>query len=76
MESFLKFYDSIREEYGFCLNISQSNISDWNIKIVYKKTHSRHGETVLDIQNCDVEYVFAKAQVLLKEYMKDIYGGY
>lgn len=78
MNDFLKFYDKVANNYGFNLKIYQSSIMDWCIDIGYKCTHVKHngGKSFIEIQNCDMEYAFAQAQVELKDYMLKEYEGY
>jgi hypothetical protein len=73
---FLDWFHGIAYKYGLNIEIYYSSIVDWNIKIGYKSTSVHHGEIILDIQHCDVNYVFAKAQVLLKEWLMENKGGY
>ncbi|ADZ82693.1 hypothetical protein [Cellulosilyticum lentocellum] len=76
MEAFLKFFNSIADDNGFNLEVYYSSIVDWSIKVGYKCTNKNHGETVIDVQDCDMEFAFAKAQVQLKEWMIKNKGGY
>lgn len=76
MHDFLKFYNKQCQHYGFALKIYHSSIVDWCITIGFKITHPRHGERIIDIQECDIELAFAKAQVELKEWLLENEGGY
>ena len=76
MESFLKFFNDITDNYGFNLEIYYSSITDWCIKVGYKSTHPKSDETVINVSHCDIEFVFAKAQVELKEWLLEHEGGY
>lgn len=76
MSDFLRFYDKVEHNMGWVLEIYHSSIVDWNIRLGYKITHSKHGETIFHIQDCDMELVFAKAQVALKEHLMENYDGY
>ncbi len=76
MSDFLLFYDSIKNNHGFDLQISHNSISDWCIVIGFKITHHRCGEVIVDIQDCDMQLAFAKAQVQLKQWLTDNCGGY
>lgn len=49
---------------------------DWCINIGYKSTHPKCEETIIQIQDCDYELAFAKAQVELKEWLSENNGGY
>jgi|688.fasta_scaffold506724_2 hypothetical protein len=76
MNEFLVFFNEKRRIYGWSLEIYYSSIMDWCITIGYKTTHPKHGDTILHVQSCDMEYVFAKAQVELKEWLLENEGGY
>lgn len=76
MESFLKFFDEIRDSHGFALEIYSSSIMDWCISVGYKRTMKEYGTKVIQVQNCDIELCFAKAQVELKEWLLENEGGY
>ncbi|RNB59442.1 hypothetical protein EDM57_04685 [Brevibacillus gelatini] len=71
MEEFLRFFNEIKHRTGrYTLEIYYSGIMDWCITI------NRHGETIVNVQNCDMDYVFAKAHVLFKEWLLETQGGY
>lgn len=76
MYEFLKFYDEISINYPWSLEIYHSSIMDWSITIGYKTTHVKHGETIVHVQDVDMELAFALAQVKLKEYLRNEFGGY
>lgn len=76
MIEFLKFYDEKYFEKGWRLEIYHSSIMDWCITVGYKSTHPKSDEIILNIQNNDLEYIFAKAQVLLKDWLIENDGGY
>ncbi|MCY7485800.1 hypothetical protein [Paenibacillus alvei] len=75
MSEFLRFYGSINTNEWF-LNIHHSSIMDWCIRIGYKESHPRRGEVIVNVQCTDMELAFAKAQVLLKEWLLENKGGY
>lgn len=75
MESFLVFYNKIKKSY-WALEIYHSSIVDWSIRIGYKYGFPKHGEYIVSVQDCDIEMVFAKAQVALKEWLCTNEGGY
>lgn len=76
MSDFLKFYNSIKSNHSFALEIYHSSIMDWCITIGYKVTSIKHGETIIHVQSCDMELVFAMAQVELKNWLSENEGGY
>lgn len=75
MNEFLIFFKRIRDTYGFCLEIYNSSIIDWHIRVGYKVTVGNN-DTVIEVQHCDMEYAFAKAHVELKEWLSENKGGY
>lgn len=77
MHDFLKFFDEKVHDYPMHLEISYSEICDYAIHI-YKKGCADNGGDIeiLYVQNCDIELVFAKAHVLLKERLLKEIGGY
>ena len=75
MEAFLRFYDQVKKD-SWALEIYHSSIIDWRVTIGYKSTHPNFGETIIDVQNCDIEYTFAKSQILLKDWLLENEGGY
>lgn len=76
MSDFLRFYDNIKHGHGWALYIYHTSIADWCITLGYKMTHSKHGEEIFSIQDCDMELAFAKAQIALKEHLMESEGGY
>lgn len=75
MQEFLRFYDQVKKG-SWALEIYNSSIIDWRITIGFVSTNTKYGETIIDVQDCDIEYVFAKAQVLLKDWLSENDGGY
>lgn len=77
MDDFLKFFDEKVKYYPMHLEIYYSKIMDWCIK-VYKKGCGENNTDleILNVQSCDVELVFAKAQVELKKWLSKNEGGY
>ena len=76
MSDFLRFYNSIKGNRGWALEIYHSSIMDWCITIGFKVTHPKHGDTLIRVQCCDMELCFAKAHVELKEWLLENEGGY
>ena len=76
MNDFLEFFDSLKFEHGFNIEIYASSIVDWTIKVGFKSTHPQHGKTVVYVENCDMKLAFAMAQVELKKYLLENNGGY
>lgn len=77
MNDFLKFFDKKVETYPMHLEIYYSKTLDWCIR-VWKKGCGENGRDlwIVDVQSCDVELCFAKAQVELKEWLSEHEGGY
>ena len=73
MNEFLKFFDEKTLDYPMYLKIYYSKIMDWTIR-VWKKMDK--DIEIVNIQDCDVELAFAKAQVQLKEWLLENEGGY
>jgi hypothetical protein len=69
MQDFLEFFNEKKRSYGWALEIYYSSIMDWCISIGYKTTHPKHGDTIIQVQNCDMKLVFANAHVQLKEWL-------
>jgi hypothetical protein len=76
MEDFLRFFNGYCKKEFYELNVHYTSISDWIIEIGFKCTHPRHGEIIVHVQHCDMEYAFAKAQVNFKEWLLENEGGY
>ena len=84
MADFLLFVDNLRSWFPVHVEIYCSKIMDWNIK-VYKKgcaddypksPHDGKDAVMCSVQNCDMEYCFAKAHTDLKEWLSEFEGGY
>lgn len=74
MPEFLRFIDELREYRKVWLEIAYSSVVDWCI-IVHLIVKNEK-KCVVSVQNCDMEYAFAKAQVELKEWLSENEGGY
>lgn len=70
MNEFLNFFDEMRKRKKYKLEIYYSSIMDWCI------TASIGDVDILQVQECDKELAFAKAQVLFKQWLIDNNGGY
>lgn len=78
MQEFLKFFDDRVKNYSSIhLEITYSRFFDWYIHI-YKKGCGKNGEDILIFKknHPDAEYVFAMAQVALKDWLMENEGGY
>ena len=73
MNEFIKFFNQTASDYPMHLEIYYSKIMDWTIR-VWKKMDK--DIEIVNIQDCDVELVFAQAQVQLKEWLLENEGGY
>jgi len=77
MNDFLKFFDEARGLEHLHLNISYSKTLDYIVQ-VWKMGCARDGGNIVicDVQDCDLSYCLAKAEVLLKEWLIRARGGY
>jgi len=73
MSDFLKFIDETVKNYPVHMEIYYSKTMDWCITI-----WKNMGEKVeiVNVQSNDMELVFAKAHVELKEWLLENEGGY
>ena len=77
MNEFLRFFDEKTEYFPMHMQIYYSSIQDWCISIWTGRNNACHDKKlIVDVQSCDMEYAFAKAQVKLKDYLSDHEGGY
>lgn len=84
MNDFLLFYDHLSERFPLHLEITQNKITDWCIRITKKGGAGNYpgaacdgGDIVLvSVQGGDMAYVFARAHVVLKDWMMNYEGGY
>jgi hypothetical protein len=76
MKSFLKFYEKIRDQHGFKIEIYNSSIMEWCIDIGYKVTMENKEYKVISVQSSDLDLAFAMAQVELKKWLLEKKGGY
>ena len=84
MTEFLKFIDSLCENFPVHLEIYHSKILDWVITVYkkdcaedYPESRRRGNDAILcNVQDLDVELCFAKAQVKVKEWLVENNGGY
>lgn len=75
MKEFVRFYKK-KNRGDWTLDIYHSSIMDWCITVGYKTTNEKNGQIIINIQDCDVDLAFAKAQVALKEWLLEHQGGY
>ena len=77
MRDFLKFFDTIADNFPMHMEITYSKITDYSIYI-YKKGCAEDGYDlkIVYVQSCDIELCFAMAQVQLKEWLSENNGGY
>ena len=67
MNEFLHFIDELRERRKVWLEIAYSSVVDWCV-IVHIIVEDQK-KCVVNVQHCDMESAFAKAQVELKEWL-------
>lgn len=84
MSEFLKFLDEKVQDFPMHIEIGYNKTCDWGIYI-YKQgcaddypNSKRNGKDAIicNVQECDIELAFAKAQVEVKEWLSDNFGGY
>jgi hypothetical protein len=75
VEDFINFFNE-KNKGQWTLEIYYLSIMDWCLTIGYKKTHPKYGEQLILLQDSDLDYVFAKAQVLFKDWLMENEGGY
>ena len=73
MTDFLKFFESVVENYPLHMEIYYSKTMDWCIDI-WKAMDEK--VQVVYVSGNDMELVFAKAHVGLKEWLLENEGGY
>ena len=84
MNEFLKFVNDLHSRFPVHMEIYLSRIMDWNITI-YKQgcakdypnsAHDGDDAILVQVQNSDMEFCFAAAHVMLKEWLIENCGGY
>ena len=78
MQEFLKFFDDrVKNNSSLHLEVNYSRPSDWYVRI-WKQGCGKNGEDILIFakNHPDIEYVFASAQVALKDWLMEKECGY
>lgn len=84
MNDFLKWLDKKRTQSAMHIEISYNKTCDWCIYI-YKKgcaedypnsEHDKNDAIICNIQDCDINLAFAKAEIKTKEWFSENEGGY
>lgn len=77
MDDFLRFFAKVVKHYPMHFTLEYCKTCDWQLHI-WKKGCADDGTDleICYIQHCDLEYVLAKGQVLLKEFLLEHEGGY
>ena len=84
MSEFLEFLDKLVEHFPLHVEIYYSKIMDWCIRVTkvgcasgYPGSPRDGDDAVLcNVQDCDMNLAFAKAQVEVKEWLSKFNGGY
>ena len=77
MDDFLKFFAEKTKHYPMCFSLSYSKSCYWCLRIWREKcVDDWFDEEVCYIEHCDIELIFAKAHVALKEFLLKKEGGY
>lgn len=77
MDDFLKFFAEKVRHYPMHFELTYCKICDWELRI-YRKGCAPDGGNIeiCHIQDNDLEYVCASAQVALKDFLLENDGGY
>lgn len=75
MSDLMEVYDRHASRLGLRMELYHSSIIDWRITIEKRKSLTE-GDLIVDVQHCDYQYVLAKAEVQLKEWLSENNGGY
>ena len=84
MSDFLKFVDDLRRSFPIHVEIYYSRIMDWCISVTKQgcasdypnSPHDGDDAVLVSEQDIDMELVFARAHVKLKEWLLENNGGY
>lgn len=84
MDDFLHFFDELVRRFPLHLEIGYNKTMDWAIEIYkkgcakdYQKSPHNGDDAVLVMESGgDMELVFARAHVALKEWLSEYEGGY
>jgi len=84
MEGFIKFINALIGRFPLHVEIGYNKTCDWNIYIYKKGCAMDYSNSECDgdnavlcnIQDCDVELAFAKAQCEVKKWLREHEGGY
>ncbi len=72
-----ELFDLVKGYHKFHLELSYCSVCDWMLKIYRRGPYDDQEEIVIfEDQCCDYEYLIAKAQVAVKDYLMEKYGGY
>lgn len=74
MDDFLRFFDGVPDKRSLRLEVTYSSIVDWCVTV--QRYIDNKWKSIVDVQHCDMEYAFAKAQVELKEWLLENEVGY
>jgi hypothetical protein len=77
MGDFLRFFNEVASPYDLLLQINCNNINEWEIQ-VFKKIYEqgKDNKEICHVRERDRELCFAKAQVLLKQWLIENENGY
>lgn len=84
MTDFLRFIQDLTGRFSVHVEITYNKTCDWSIYVYkqncaeyYPKSYCRGNDAVLcDVNSCDMELCFAKAQCEVKEWLLEHEGGY
>ncbi len=77
MDGLIPFIEKILKYEALHVDIGYGKITDWTVHI-YKQGCGENGKDleICFVQDCDAEYAFSKAKVLLMDWMSENRGGY
>lgn len=84
MNDFLEFVNNLKCWFPVHVEIGYNKTTDWCIRVIKKgcaeyypkSAHDGEDAVLVHVQDPEIHYVFAKAQVELKEWMMINCGGY
>ena len=84
MSDFLRFFDDKVRDFPMHFDLHYSKTFDWTLKISkkycagdYPRANSEDGDVIIfRDSDLDLELLFAKAHVALKEWLLEYEGGY
>ena len=77
MDKFLEFIEDQCKNHGWNFGLYYSSIMDWCITVGHKATSPKANEpAIINVHSCDLQLVFAKAEVEIKKWLSENEDGY